>query len=66
MVIEEHNIWGGLGESVARVLGEKHPTKLKLIGVKDTFGESGSHRDLWKKYGLDREVIVNNIKIFLE
>lgn len=65
VVIEEHNVWGGLGESVARVLGENCPTKLKLIGVQDTFGESGSHRDLWKKYGLDRDTIVANIKLLL-
>lgn len=61
VVIEEHNIWGGLGESVARVLGEKHPTPLKLIGMNDQFGESGEHKELWKKYGFDRDSLQNKI-----
>ncbi|MBD3363333.1 transketolase family protein [Candidatus Dojkabacteria bacterium] len=61
IVVEEHNIWGGLGESVARLLGEKHPVEIKCIGIKDTFGESGSHRDLWSKYGLDRKSLRKQI-----
>jgi transketolase len=66
IVVEEHNIWGGLGESVARVLAAKHPTKLEVIGVQDTFGESGSHRDLWKKYELDREYINSVIRSLIK
>lgn len=65
VVIEEHNIWGGLGESVARVLSEKHPTKLKLIGMHDQFGESGEHKNLWKKYGLDRDSLASKISELL-
>ncbi|HEX9804207.1 MAG TPA: transketolase C-terminal domain-containing protein [Candidatus Dojkabacteria bacterium] len=66
IVVEEHNIVGGLGESVARVLAENHPTKMKLIGVQDTFGESGSQKDLWKKYKLDREYIKSEIQNILK
>lgn len=66
VVIEEHSIQGGLGEGVARCLSENHPTKMKLIGVKDVFSESGSHRDLWKKYGLDRESISSTIIEFMK
>ena len=49
---EEHNIYGGLGSAVAEVLAENHPTPMRRIGVKDTFGESGEHDELLAKYGL--------------
>lgn len=62
VVMEEHNIHGGLGDAVASVLSENHPTKLLKIGINDTFGESGTHRELWKKYGLDRSVIFPKIE----
>lgn len=65
IVIEEHNIWGGLGESVSRVLGENSPVKVKCIGVEDKFGESGGMKELWKKYGLDRESLIEKIRQFM-
>jgi len=55
---EEHNIWGGLGESVAHVAGQHHPVPVEFIGTKDTFGESGKPVDLLEKYGLTPRFIV--------
>lgn len=49
---EEHNILGGLGGAVAEVLGEEVPVPLVRVGVRDTFGESGTPDALLKKYGL--------------
>lgn len=49
---EEHNVIGGLGESVASVLARRHPAPLTLVGVNDTFGESGTPDQLLEKYGL--------------
>jgi transketolase len=54
---EEHNVLGGLGESIAAVLSENIPTPLKMIGVNDTFGESGTPDRLLEKYGLSVENI---------
>ncbi len=54
---EEHQIAGGLGESVAAFLAQNYPTPMEIIGVKDTFGESGAPADLLKKYGLTAEKI---------
>jgi transketolase len=62
---EEHNIFGGLGESVARLLAEKNPTPQRFIGTNDTFGESGTPTQLMQKYGLDKTAIVKKIKDFL-
>jgi transketolase len=49
---EEHNIIGGLGSAVAEVLGELEPVPVIRVGVKDTFGESGTAEELLIKYGL--------------
>jgi len=59
---EEHNIIGGLGSAVAEVLAEHCPTPMKRVGVKDTFGESGSVEELMKKYGLTAQNIVQAVK----
>lgn len=54
---EEHQVFGGLGESVAQVLARRNPSPIEFVGVKDTFGESGKPLDLLKKYGLSPENI---------
>jgi len=46
---EEHNIIGGLGSAVSEVLSEEYPTKMRRIGVNDTFGESGDGEELLRK-----------------
>ncbi|MBX9782028.1 MAG: transketolase family protein [Chitinophagaceae bacterium] len=50
---EEHNIIGGLGDSIAQVAAKNFPVPIEYIGTKDTFGESGKPMELLKKYGLD-------------
>ncbi len=55
---EEHNVLGGLGESIARVLSENQPTPQEFVGTKDTFGESGTPEQLMEKYGLNANAIV--------
>jgi len=55
---EEHNIIGGLGDSIAQVAATHFPIPIEYIGTKDTFGESGKPTDLLTKYGLDTDFIV--------
>lgn len=50
---EEHQKNGGLGGSIAQLLGEKFPAPIEMVAVNDTFGESGTPDQLMKKYGLD-------------
>lgn len=59
---EEHNVFGGLGESVARLLTEKKPMKQGFVAVKDSFGESGTPTELMKKYGIDKNGIITKVK----
>ncbi|MGB0424503.1 MAG: transketolase family protein [Flavobacteriales bacterium] len=55
---EEHQKLGGLGGSVAQCLAQHAPTPLEIIGVDDSFGESGTPAQLMVKYGLDAKNIV--------
>lgn len=49
---EDHNIHGGLGGAVAETLAQTQPVPIEIIGVRDTFGESGEPDELAEKYGL--------------
>ncbi|SCI36607.1 MULTISPECIES: transketolase family protein [unclassified Romboutsia] len=59
---EEHSIMGGLGSAVSEVVSEEYPVKVKRVGVKDVFGESGTPSELLKKYGLTSKDIVESVK----
>ena len=59
---EEHNYYGGLGESVARVLTQNRPTSQEFIATNDTFGESGTPEQLMEKYGLNSNAIVKAVE----
>ena len=59
---EEHNILGGLGESIARTLALNAPTPQEFVGTNDTFGESGTPEQLMAKYGLDAAAVVKAAK----
>lgn len=63
---EEHNVIGGLGESIASVLSKKHPVQLDMVGVNDTFGESGTPEQLLEKYGLSKSEIKNRVLSMLK
>jgi transketolase len=58
VTVEEHNIFGGLGDSIAHAASAHSPVPIEMIGTKDTFGESGKPADLLIKYGLDTPYIV--------
>ncbi|WP_396188142.1 transketolase family protein [Flavobacterium sp.] len=55
---EEHNIIGGLGESVSRTLVQHHLVPQEFVAVNDSFGESGTPEQLMEKYGLNSVAIV--------
>ena len=55
---EEHNYHGGLGESISRVLAQNFPAPQEFVATNDTFGESGTPKQLMEKYGIDSKSIV--------
>ncbi|MFN9665500.1 MAG: transketolase family protein [Bacteroidota bacterium] len=58
VTIEEHNVIGGMGDSVAQTAARHHPVPIEFIGTNDTYGESGKPAELLVKYGLDTPNIV--------
>tara|TARA_B110000971_G_scaffold220333_1_gene263639 strand:+ start:1082 stop:2035 length:954 start_codon:yes stop_codon:yes gene_type:complete len=63
---EEHQMNGGLGDSVAQLLALNNPTPLEMVAVNDTFGESGVPALLMEKYGLTRTDIVKSVEAVLK
>ena len=59
---EEHNIIGGLGESISRVLVNKNLVPMEFVAVQDSFGESGTPAELMEKYQLSSENIYTKCK----
>lgn len=55
---EEHQINGGLGDSIANVASRHCPAPHEYVAVMDTFGESGTPKQLLDKYGLTSAAIV--------
>ncbi|MBS1783289.1 MAG: transketolase family protein [Bacteroidetes bacterium] len=56
---EEHQINGGLGDSIANVAARQCPAPHEYVAVMDTFGESGTPKQLLDKYGLTTAHIIS-------
>jgi len=63
---EEHQIAGGLGESVSSLLSRTTPTPQEFVAVNDTFGESGPPAELMVKYGLTDDDIVTKVETVMK
>jgi transketolase len=62
VTVEEHSIIGGLGSAVAEVLSVEYPVKMKMVGVEDKFGHSGTPEELLENYNLTSESIIKAVK----
>ncbi|MGF7431907.1 transketolase family protein [Thermoanaerobacterium thermosaccharolyticum] len=62
VTVEEHSIIGGLGSAVCEVLSQEYPTKVKMIGINDVFGQSGKPQELLKHYGISTANIITTAK----
>ncbi|TRZ80896.1 transketolase family protein [bacterium] len=62
ITVEDHQIIGGLGSAISEVLTDNNiNVPLKRLGVNNSFGESGKYKELWEKYGIDKEGILKAI-----
>ncbi len=59
---EEHQMNGGLGDSIAQLLALNSPLPLEMVAVNDSFGESGTPEQLMEKYGLNAAKIVEKVR----
>lgn len=62
VTLEEHQVMGGAGSAVAEVLAQNFPVPIEMIGMQDSFGESGEPEQLMKKFHMDTESIKAAIK----
>jgi len=60
--IEEHSIIGGLGSAIAECIVREYPVPMHILGVGDTFGQSGEYDELLEQYGLTTKNIVDSAK----
>ena len=63
---EEHQMNGGLGDSVCQLLARNTPTPVEMVAVNDSFGESGTPEALMTKYGLDTPNVVEAVQKVLQ
>ena len=59
---EEHQINGGLFDSISQVLSRNCPTPIEAVAIFDEYGQSGTPDELMKHYHLDTEDIVEAAK----
>ena len=58
VVVEEHQVAGGLGSAISEFLSQVHPVPMEFVAVRDRFGQSGTMTELYKEYGLDAASII--------
>ena len=59
VVAEEHLAYGGLGATVAMVVGERKPTRMAFVDLGDTYATSGTPDELLAQYGLTPDAIAD-------
>ena len=59
---ECHTIIGGLGSAICEAISKNHPVPVEMVGVEDTFGQSGNPDELLQHYGLTAKAIVKKVQ----
>lgn len=57
VTVEEHQIAGGLGSTIAEYVVSHNPIPMEFIGIKDVFGQSGKPNELLDFYNLNQFAI---------
>ena len=61
--VEDHSVYGGLGDAISDVLIEECPKKLIKMGTRETFGTSGKAVEVLEHFGLTVQKIIENVKM---
>jgi len=62
VTVEDHQVMGGLGGTIAEVLSKNAPTPIEFIGLQNTFAESGTPKELMQKYKMDAPAIIEAVR----
>ncbi|MDO4889843.1 MAG: transketolase C-terminal domain-containing protein [Coriobacteriaceae bacterium] len=65
VTVEDHSVHGGLGSTVAEVLAMRHPAPCAFVGLRGTFGKSGSYEELLSYFHMDAPAIVEAVKTLM-
>ncbi|MDP6410917.1 MAG: transketolase family protein [Planctomycetota bacterium] len=66
LTAEEHQVRGGLGSAVSDLLARTTPVPMDMVGVDDTFGESGTAEELLVRFGLDGASLAKRARTLIE
>lgn len=66
VTVEEHQVMGGMGSAVCELLSQHMPVPVEMIGMRDSFGESGKQEELLEKYGMSVKDIILAVKKVLK
>ncbi|HLD20116.1 MAG TPA: transketolase family protein [Patescibacteria group bacterium] len=66
VTVEDHQKIGGLGSAVAEFCARAYPIPIEMVGMNDTFGESGPADALIEMYHLDSSAIVSALRSVLK
>lgn len=61
VTVENHQLVGGLGSAIAELSAKKLPIPIEFVGVNDSFGTTGTAKELMSLYGLTKEDIIQKI-----
>jgi len=61
VTVEEHQTQGGVGSAISEVLAENFPIPVEMVGMPNSFGESGEPNELLAKYGMDKRGVLNAV-----
>lgn len=62
VTLEEHQVMGGCGSAVCEVLAQNYPVPVEMVGMQNSFGESGTPEELIEKYGMGKTAVVEAVK----
>ena len=66
VTLEEHQTMGGCGSAVCEVLAQNFPVPVEMVGMPNSFGESGTPDELINKYGMGKQSVIEAIKKVLK
>lgn len=52
VTVEEHQVAGGMGSAIVELLAQNAPVPTEMVGVRDSFGQSGTIMELYEHYKL--------------
>lgn len=66
VTLEEHQTMAGCGSAVCEVLAQNYPVPVEMVGMPNTFGESGKPEELIEKYGMGKEAVISAVRKVLK